>query len=29
MLEAFEYLAKRDSIKAAVNKKALEVVMLF
>jgi len=26
MLEAFDYLAKRDSIKAAVSKKAIEVL---
>lgn len=29
MLEAFDYLAKRDSIKACVKKKAIEVMNLF
>lgn len=29
MLEAFDYLAKRDSIKACVRKKAVEVMALF
>lgn len=29
MLEAFDYLAKRDSIKGAVSKKAVEVLMFF
>lgn len=29
MLEAFDYLAKRESIKAAVNKKANDVLALF
>lgn len=29
MLEAFDYLAKRDSIKTCVKKKAIEVMNLF
>ena len=29
MLEAFDYLAKRDSIKVCVKKKAIEVMNLF
>jgi len=29
MLEAFDYLAKRESIKAAVKKKAESVIQLF
>jgi dynein heavy chain len=29
MLEAFDYLAKRDSIKACVRKKAHDVLALF
>ena len=29
MLEAFDYLAKRDSIKMAVKKKAYEVIQTF
>jgi hypothetical protein len=29
MLEAFDYLAKRDSIKICVKKKAIEVMNLF
>lgn len=29
MLEAFDYLAKRESIKIAVKKKATEVIQMF
>jgi dynein heavy chain len=29
MLEAFDYLAKRESIKNAVRKKAVEVIQFF
>jgi hypothetical protein len=29
MLEAFDYLAKRDSIRTCVKKKSLEVMNLF
>lgn len=29
MLEAFEYLAKRESIRMAVKKKASEVISMF
>lgn len=29
MLEAFDYLAKRETIKGAINKKAVEVLMFF
>ena len=29
MLEAFDSLAKRESIKAAVSKKASDVIMMF
>ena len=29
MLEAFDYLAKRDSIRMAVKKKASEVISMF
>jgi hypothetical protein len=29
MLEAFDYLAKRNSIKSAVKKKANEILTLF
>ena len=29
MLEAFDYLAKRENIKIAIKKKASEIVQLF
>lgn len=29
LLEAFDYLAKRDSIKACVNKKVIDILNLF